>query len=146
MTQTRHIAAVAAALAVLAAVAVGLVRSTPVAGLQPDGSYLIPPGQTLTPAGAHIEVSERPLGMVLSPDGRFLAVVTGSNFRPRALEIIDVKGQKLAQSLALGRSFVGVAFSNDGDTLYVGGTAGVLKDTPATGSTSMETPATIRIR
>ena len=45
--------------------------------------------------------------MVLSPDGRFLAVVTGSNFRPRALEIIDVKAQRLAQSLTLGRSFVG---------------------------------------
>ena len=34
------------------------------AGKQSDGSYLIPTGQTLTPAGAHLEVNDRPLGLV----------------------------------------------------------------------------------
>ena len=41
--------------------------------------------RALTPAGRHIEVNDRPLGMVLSPNGQSLAVVTGSNFDPRAL-------------------------------------------------------------
>ena len=59
-------------------------------GVQPDGRIVVPNGQLLTPAGTHIEVNDRPLGMVLSPDRRTLAVVTGSNFNPRALHLIDV--------------------------------------------------------
>ena len=51
-------------------------------GVQPDGSILNPVGQWLTPAGTHIEVDDRPLGMVLSPNHQVLAVVTGSNFGP----------------------------------------------------------------
>ena len=69
---------------------VAVSRSTLV-GLQPDGSILIPTGQALTPAGDHIEVSDRPLGMVLSPNGALMAVVTGSNFGTRSLHIIDVQ-------------------------------------------------------
>ena len=90
-------------------------------GRQPDASYLIPTGQILSPAGTSIEVNDRPLGMTLSPEGRWLAVVTGSNFAPRALHLIEISSQRLIQSLPLGDSFVGVAFSNDGSRLYVGG-------------------------
>ena len=50
-----------------------------VVGVQHDGDILMPNGQTLTPAGTHIETNDRPLGMVVSPDGNLLAVVTGSN-------------------------------------------------------------------
>lgn len=90
-------------------------------GFQSDGSYLIPTGQRLTPAGRHFEVNDRPLGMVLSPDGKRIAVVTGSNFAPRALHILDASDGKLLDSVALQDSFAGVAFSLDGNTLYVGG-------------------------
>ncbi len=90
-------------------------------GRQSDGSYLIPTGQFLTPAGTHIEVNDRPLGMVISPDEKSLAVVTGSNFAPRALHIIDAASASVKQSLPLGDSFVGVAFSPGGDALYAGG-------------------------
>jgi len=90
-------------------------------GFQSDGSYLIPTGQRLTPAGRHFEVNDRPLGMVLSPDGKRIAVVTGSNFAPRALHILDASNGKLLDSVALQDSFAGVAFSLDGNTLYVGG-------------------------
>ena len=90
-------------------------------GLQSDGSYLIPTGQKLTPAGRHFEVNDRPLGMVLSPDGKRTAVVTGSNFAPRALHILDAEDGKVLQQLPLEDSFAGVAFSLDGRTLYIGG-------------------------
>ena len=62
-------------------------------GGQPDGSIVVPTGQTLTPAGVHIDVNDRPLGMVVSPAGTELAVVTGSNFSARALHIIDLSDQ-----------------------------------------------------
>ena len=92
-------------------------------GFQPDGSIMISTGQALRPAGEHIEVSDRPLGMVLSPSGALLAVVTGANFGTRSLHIIDVPGQTLKQSISIGNSFVGVDFSPAGETLYVGGGA-----------------------
>ena len=60
-------------------------------GVQRDGSIIVPNGQQLTPAGTHIEVNDRPLGMVLSPNHRLMAVVTGSNFNPRGLHLIDVQ-------------------------------------------------------
>jgi YVTN family beta-propeller protein len=119
MKLSRGLAAVFAALAV-SAIAFGVFRVRTV-GVQPDGSILIPTGQTLTPAGSHIEVSDRPLGMVLSPDGRFLAVSTGSNFSQRSIHIIDTKANAITQSIPVGDSFVGVAFSSDGEMLYVGG-------------------------
>ena len=97
--------------------------SYPKLGPQQDGSYLIPTGQTLRPAGKHFEVDDRPLGMVLSPDGSRLAVVTGSNFAPRALHILDANGARHLDRVPIGDSFVGVAFSTDGRTLYIGGGA-----------------------
>jgi YVTN family beta-propeller protein len=92
-------------------------------GVQQDGSIVVPTGQTLTPAGTHIEVNDRPLGMTVSPDGSLLAVVTGSNFNARALHIIDIQSQMLKQTIAIANSFVGVAFSPDSNTIYVGGGA-----------------------
>jgi YVTN family beta-propeller protein len=91
------------------------------AGVQPDGSIVVPTGQILTPAGRHIEVNDRPLGMVVSPSGTLLAVVTGSNFSPRALHIIDMPSKALKQTIPVGDSFVGVDFSPSGDKIYVGG-------------------------
>ena len=92
-------------------------------GVQRNGSILTPVGQLLTPAGTHIEIADRPLGMVLSPDRLTMAVVTGSNFNPRALHLFDVTTSTLKQTIAIANSFVGVAFSPSGDTIYVGGGA-----------------------
>ena len=112
-------------------VAVGLVVTAVAAksklitvGIQPDGTILVPNGQALTPGGDYIEVNDRPLGMVLSPNGALMAVVTGSNFNPRALHIIDVARHTLKQTISIGNSFVGVGFSPSGDRIWVGGGAG----------------------
>ena len=94
-----------------------------VVGVQRDGAIVVPNGQTLTPAGTHIDVNDRPLGMAVSPNGSLLAVVTGSNFNPRALHIIDLTTRTLKQTLSISNSFVGVAFSPGGDAIYVGGGA-----------------------
>src|SRR6266496_2722671 len=85
----------AALITALAAVALGVI-STRRLGKQDDGSYLIPTGQKITPAGVHIEVNDRPLGMSISPDGRFMAVATGSNFAPRRLHLIDITSRAVA--------------------------------------------------
>ena len=66
-------------------------------------------------------MADRPLGMVRSPAGDLLAVVTGSNFAPRQLHIIDTARKTALQAIHIGDSFVGVAFDRAGRTLYVGG-------------------------
>src|SRR5262245_27505742 len=109
-------------LAGLAAVEVASRSNTPV-GVQPDGRVFVPNGQALTPAGEHVEVNDRPLGMVLSPNGQRLAVVTGSNFNPRALHLVDPAARTVKQTISIANSFVGVAFSPNADRIYVGGGA-----------------------
>ena len=90
-------------------------------GAQADGSYLLPTGQRLRPIGRTVEVSDRPLGIALSPAGRLAAVVTGSNFAPRALHLIDLQRMAVRQTLPIRDSFTGVAFDKTGDRLFVGG-------------------------
>jgi YVTN family beta-propeller protein len=120
-------------------------------GVQPDGSILVPTGQIVTPAGKHIQVSDRPLGMALSPDGHILAVVTGSNFASRALDLIDVNTGTLKQAIGINNSFVGVGFSPSGDKIYVGGGTNDVKvfslvaSGPTAGTYIAATPATIPI-
>jgi YVTN family beta-propeller protein len=119
MTTLRPILAITAL--AFAAVAV---YETPRIGIQPDGSILVPTGQRITPAGTHIEIGDRPLGMVRSPDGAVWAIVTGSNFSPRKLHLVDIARKSVIQTLAIGDSFVGVAFDASGRKLYVGGGRG----------------------
>ena len=113
-------------------------------GRQADGSYLIPTGQRLTPSGRHVEVNDRPLGLALSPDGTRLAVVTGSNFAPRALHLIDAADARVVQTIPLGNSFAGVAFSADGRNIYVGGGAG--NDVKFLAATSSGTTGTASVK
>ncbi len=98
-------------------------RSHLTIGAQDDGRFIVPNGQLLSPAGTHIEVNDRPLGMMLAPNHRTLAVVTGSNFNPRALHLIDVDTRSVTQTIGIANSFVGVAFNAVGNTIYVGGGA-----------------------
>ncbi len=108
-------------LALLAMGLIGGVLLTVRPGKLADGRYLLPTGQIVSPVGTPIEVNDRPLGLTLSPDGSLVAVVTGSNFAPRALHLIHLASRKVQQTIPLGDSFVGVAFSVDGQQLFVGG-------------------------
>jgi hypothetical protein len=78
-------------------------------GVQQNGSILLPNAQTIVPAGSQVEVNDRPLGIAVSPDGTQAAVATASNFAPRALHIVDLATQTVAQTIPIGNSFVGVA-------------------------------------
>ena len=104
-------------------VSVAAIVAVTLVGRQPNGSVVLPNGQTITPAGAHIEINDRPLGIAVSPDGAQAAVATASNFAPRAVHFIDLATETLAQTIPIGNSFGGVAYSPDGNTLYVGGGA-----------------------
>ena len=90
-------------------------------GVLSDGSYLAPTGQRLTPAGTHIEVGERPLGMALSPDGATLAVLTSSSFAACYVHLVSAATHTITQTFPVEASFAGIAFNADGTQLYAGG-------------------------
>jgi len=98
-------------------------KTTALVGVQPNGSILLPNGQTITPAGTQIQVNDRPLGIAVSPDSTTAAVVTGSNFQQNAIQFINIATNTVTQTIN-GNTFVGVAFSHDGKKLYVGGGTG----------------------
>ncbi len=97
-------------------------NTTAVIGKQANGSFLLPNGQTITPAGAQIAVNDRPLGIAVSPDNTTAAIITASNFQTKAIHFVDLATQTVFQTVN-GSTFVGVAFSPDSQTLYVGGGA-----------------------
>src|SRR5262245_12997638 len=119
----RSISVTALLSAVLLTVGVAAFVATSLVGRQTNGSVLLPNGQVITPAGVQIEVNDRPIGIAVSPDGSQAAIATASNFASRALHLIDLSTQTVVQTLSIGNSFVGVAYSPDGNTLYVGGGA-----------------------
>ena len=61
---------------------------------------LLPNGWTLTPEGAQIPVSDLPLNMVLSRDGRHLLVTTNGN-GVQTIDVIDVAAGTKLQSIVV---------------------------------------------
>lgn len=93
-------------------------RSMP--GLLPDENLLFN-GWGITPAGEHIPLQgDLPLRMLIAPDGRTLAVVTGG-FNNTGLSLVDVLGRRVTQFLPLPRAFNGLAFNKEGNRVFVSG-------------------------
>lgn len=61
-----------------------------------------------------------PLAMVLSPDGRY-AILSLSGYRLQGLQVIDRVSNSIVQTTRQRAAFIGLAFSNDGQTLYASG-------------------------
>lgn len=89
-------------------------------GEMSDGSILLPNHYKLTPVGEQIPVGDLPLNMVISPDGKFLAV-TNNGYSEQFVSIIDVATHKQIQTLPVRASFFGIDFTNDGNSLFVSG-------------------------
>jgi YVTN family beta-propeller protein len=81
---------------------------------------LLPNGWTLTPEGAQIPVSDLPLNMVLSNDGRRLLVTTNGN-GDQTIDVIDLQTGQSAQTLIVQKSWLGLAFAPDGRRFFVSG-------------------------
>ncbi len=86
----------------------------------PDG-FDLPNGWRITPAGKPIAtIGDMVLNAVVSPDGK-VVVVTHSGYQPHGIDVIDVKTRKLIQEIPLKTTWLGLAWSPDGHTLYVSG-------------------------
>lgn len=90
------------------------------AGNVVPGPNLLFNGWGLAPTGDHVRVGDMPVKMTLSPD-RKQAVLTSVGFDGVHITTVDVATQKTIESLNLAHVWNGIAFSNDGKTLYVAG-------------------------
>ena len=66
---------------------------------------LLPNGWTLTPEGEQITVSQLPLNMVLSPDGRYLLSTT-NGYGLQQIDVIDVSAGKSTETLTVRKSWL----------------------------------------
>src|SRR3954447_1501161 len=80
----------------------------------------LPTGVCLDPARRSIDVGNMPLAMVLSPEGDRL-VLSLSGWRQQGLQVIDRQTGTILQTITQPGAFLGLAFSNDGKTLYSSG-------------------------
>ncbi|MCI0337535.1 MAG: beta-propeller fold lactonase family protein, partial [Acidobacteria bacterium] len=92
-------------------------RKTP--GKTASGT-LLPNGWTLTPEGKQIPVSDLPLNMVLSNDGRYLLVTT-NGYGPQTINVIDLTSGQSIQVIEVKKSWLGLAFAPDGKRFYASG-------------------------
>lgn len=92
---------------------------TQIPGKTPKGT-LLPNGWTLTPEGAQIPVSDLPLNMELSKDGRYLLVTTNGN-GDQTINVIDLKTNASVQNISVSKSWLGLAFAPGGKRFYVSG-------------------------
>lgn len=85
------------------------------------GGFDLPNGWRITPAGKAIAtIEDLVLNAVTSPDGK-IVVATHSGYLPHGIDVIDVKTRKLVQQIPLKTTWMGLAWSADGHTLYVSG-------------------------
>jgi YVTN family beta-propeller protein len=85
------------------------------------GGFDLPNGWRITPAGKPIAtIGDWVLNAVTSPDGR-IVVASHSGYQPHGIDVIDVRSRKLVQEIPLKTTWLGLAWSPDGHTLYVSG-------------------------
>jgi DNA-binding beta-propeller fold protein YncE len=89
-------------------------------GVLPDGGFLLNSGWRVKPAGTQIPLDTLPMSSALSPDGRFLVVLNGG-YRPPSLSVLDTKDGHEIGHTQVGDAWLGLAFSSNGRTLWVGG-------------------------
>src|ERR1044071_4038463 len=77
----------------------------------------LPNGWHLTPAGHSITVGDLPLNIAVSPKGNY-AAVTNNGESDQSIELIDVKNEKVVDSVRINKSWLGLQFSSDGKRLF----------------------------
>jgi YVTN family beta-propeller protein len=84
------------------------------------GGYDLANGWRITPAGKAVGTEDMVLKLVTAPDDRAV-IASHSGYNPHGIVVIDTKTQEVIQRIGLKSTWMGMAWSSDGKTLYVSG-------------------------
>src|SRR5580765_7603984 len=85
---------------------------------QGDTLALLPNGWKLSPAGTSVPLGDFPMNMVLSHNGKWIAV-TNNGQGTQSIELIDVQAEKVSNSLNVAAAWFGLKFSANDQYLYI---------------------------
>ena len=77
-------------------------------------------GWSVTPVGTQLRLGDLPLNIAVSPSKKLLAV-TNNGQSDQSVQLIDATNQKVLDSVPMGKSWLGLAFSSDEKSLYASG-------------------------
>jgi len=81
---------------------------------------LLPNGWKLSPAGKSVPLGDLPLNLALSKDGRF-AAVTNNGVSTQTIQLINAKTYAILNTIEIPKSWLGLKFSENGNTLFASG-------------------------
>lgn len=84
------------------------------------GRVTLPNGWSLTPAGRTLPLGDLPLNIALSPSGK-IAAVTNNGQSDQTIQLIDIEKEKILDTDTIGKSWLGLTFSDKGRYLYASG-------------------------
>ncbi len=80
----------------------------------------LPNGWKISPAGKSFGLGDLPLNMAVSKSSKYI-VVTNNGQSTQSLQLIDVKAEKVTDSIDIEKSWYGLTFTNDEKFIYVSG-------------------------
>lgn len=80
----------------------------------------LPNGWYLSPVGKVLQLGDLPLNIAVSPNGK-LAAVTNNGQSTQMIHLVDVKKETVTDSVIIGKSWLGLVFSDNGKELYASG-------------------------
>jgi YVTN family beta-propeller protein len=84
---------------------------------QTDGTYLLPNGWKLSPAGRQVRLGGLPLRITRVP-GQPYAVVTSNGYKDHFLAVVDLRNEKVVQRVPITEGWMGLAVSVDGRRVF----------------------------
>jgi DNA-binding beta-propeller fold protein YncE len=87
-----------------------------------NGGFLLNNGWVVRAAGKQIPLETLPLSTALSPDGKYLLALN-CGYRPPSISVIETASQRVLGVTRVPDAWLGLAFSQKGDRVYVGGGA-----------------------
>ena len=94
--------------------------------LTAEGRTTLPNGWRISPVGRHIKLpGDLPMKMIVTGDGKLL--VNSAGWHDHAVSVIDLKTEKLEQSLDVAKNWDGMSLDARTGTLFVSGGGPVVK-------------------
>jgi YVTN family beta-propeller protein len=91
-------------------------------GAAANGTTLLANGWSLAPVGRQLQVSDLPLSVAASPDGKYL-IVTNNGLAKPSLSVIDTQKWTVVSTMVLANAWQGLVWHPDGTKVYSAGAA-----------------------